>query len=112
MLKICNKRVTEKYLKHASLKINPNPILLMGGAMISISGGLELLKDIPVGSKVKLQLNNHFGDEFPCIDPEAVSTNYLHTSHHNSVVIFYRFLVKQFLFPFVLIEFSMGLNCL
>ena len=95
MVKICNKRVTEKYLKHASLKINPSPILLMGGAMISISGGLELLKDIPVGSKVKLKLNNHFGDEFPCIDPEAVSTNYLHMSHHNSFVTFsLRFLVK------------------
>ena len=83
MVKICNKRVTEKYLKHASLKINPNPILLMGGAMISISFRLELLKDIPVGSKVKLKLNNHNGDEFLCIDPTAVSTNQLHTSHHN-----------------------------
>ena len=110
MVKICNKRVTEKYLKHASLKINPSPILLMGGAMISISLRSELLKEIPVGSKVKLKLNNHFGEEFPCIDPEAVSTNYLHMSHHNSFVTF--FLVKQFLFPFVLIEFSMGLNCL
>ena len=88
MVKICNKRVTEKYLKHASLKINPNPILLMGGAMISISLGLELLKDIPVGSKVKLKLNNHFGHEFLCIDPEAVSTNYLHMSHHNSYLIY------------------------
>ena len=88
MVKICNKRVTEKYLKHVSLKINPNPILLMGGAMISISLGLELLKEIPVGSKVKLKLNNHFGHEFLCIDPEAVSTNYLHMSHHNSYLIY------------------------
>ena len=88
MVKICNKRVTEKYLKHVSLKINPNPILLMGGPMISISLGLELLKEIPVGSKVKLKLNDHLGHEFPCIDPEAVSTNYLHMSHHNSFVTF------------------------
>ena len=83
MVNLCNKRVTEKYIKRASLTIDPDPILLMGGAMISISFGLELLKEIPVGSKVKLKLKNHYGDEFLCIDPAAVSTNQPHMSHHN-----------------------------
>ena len=79
IVKMCNKPVTEKYLKHASLKIDPYPILLKGGARISISFGLELLKEIPVGTKASLKFINHAGDKFFCVSPsvlKSVSKNY------------------------------------
>ena len=63
MMKTCNKPVTDKYVKHISLKIDPNPILLAGGAKIAISLTAELLKDIPVGSMVKVKLRSHNNDE-------------------------------------------------
>ena len=63
MMKTCNKPVTDKYVKHISLKIDPYPILLAGGAKIAISLTAELLKDIPVGSMVKVKLRSHNNDE-------------------------------------------------
>ena len=79
IVKMCDKPVTEKYLKHASLTIDPNPIVLKGGARISLSFGLELLKEIPVGTKASLKFTNHAGDKFLCLSPsilKSVSKNY------------------------------------
>ena len=85
MVKMCNIPVTEKYLNYASLKIDPNPILLKGGARISLSFGLELLKEIPVGTKASLKFINHAGDKFLCVSPsilKSVSKNYPHMNHY------------------------------
>ena len=100
IVKMCNKPVTEKYLKHASLKIDPNPILLKGGARISISFGLELLKEIPVGTKASLKFINHAGDKFFCVSPavlKSVSKNYPHMIHYYILDT-----GKQSIFPFII----------
>ena len=89
MMKTCNKPVTDKYVKHISLKIDPYPILLAGGAKIAISLTAELLKDIPVGTMVKLKLHSHNNDEMSCFSYELLqsvskSKNYPHMTHHNT----------------------------
>ena len=92
--------MTDKYVKHISLKIDPNPILLAGGANIAISLTAELLKEIPVGAMVKLKLRNHNNDEMSCFSYELLqsvskSKNYPQVTHHTTSV-----LVKQSMFPF------------
>ena len=87
MVKTCNKPVTGKYVKHISLKIEPNPILLAGGANIAISLTAELLKEIPVGTMVKLKLRNHNNDEMSCFSYEllqSVSKSKNYTPHVSS----------------------------
>ena len=74
MVKTCNKPVTGKYVKHISLKIVPNPIMLAGGANIAISLTAELLKEIPVGTMVKLKLHNHNNDEMSCFSYELLQS--------------------------------------
>ena len=103
IVKMCNKPVTEKYLKHASLKIDPYPILLKGGARISLSFGLELLKEIPVGTKASLKFTNHAGDKFLCLSPsvlKSVSKNYPHMNHYYISGILDT--DKQSIFPFII----------
>ena len=82
IVKMCNKPVTEEYLKHASLKIDPYPILLTAGTRISISFGLELLKEIPVGAKASLKFTNHAGEKMICLNSEYVSKNYPYRNHY------------------------------
>ena len=74
MMKTCNKPVTGKYVKHISLKIVPNPILLAGGANIGFSLTAELLKELPVGTMVKLKLRNHNNDEMSCFSYELLQS--------------------------------------
>ena len=66
-VKICNKRVTDKYIKDAYLTVDSSPITLTGGARVTISIGLEILKEIPVGATMKLELTASNGDRLPCI---------------------------------------------
>ena len=66
-MKICNKRVTDKYIKDAYLTVDSSPITLTGGARVTISIGLEILKEIPVGATMKLELTASNGDRLPCI---------------------------------------------
>ena len=74
MVKTCNKPVTDKYVKRISLKIDPYPILLAGGANIAISMTAELLKEIPAGAMVKLKLHNHNNDEMSCFSYELLQS--------------------------------------
>ena len=74
MVKTCNNPVTGKYVKHISLKIDPNPILLAGGENIAISLTAEILKEIPVGTIVKLKLHNHNNDEMSCFSYELLQS--------------------------------------
>ena len=66
-MKICNKMVTDKYIKDAYLTIESGLITLTGGARVTISLGLEILKEIPVGATMKLEIVASNGDRLPCI---------------------------------------------
>ena len=66
-VKICNKRVTDKYIKDAYLTMGSSPITLTGGARVTISLGLEIIKEIPVGATMMLELIASNGDRLPCI---------------------------------------------
>ena len=72
-VKVCNSAVTNQYVDKIDLAIDPNPIEIKPGKTISIHFGVDVLKDIAVGSSIDLSL--HYGIlnlPIPCLDVSRI----------------------------------------
>ena len=53
---ICDAAATNQYVNNLTVSIQPNPIVIKPGKQISLDIGVDLLKEIPIGSRVSLKL--------------------------------------------------------
>ena len=66
-VKVCDPDVSNKYVNNIDLAIDPNPIPIKAGATIRVHFGIDVIKAIPVGSKVTLKLHyGMFSIPIPC----------------------------------------------
>ena len=65
-MKVCNAAVTNTYVANIAFVIDPNPIALLPATAVRIYHGMDLLKDIPVGSSIKIDLTKS-GITIPCM---------------------------------------------
>ena len=55
-MQICNPAVSNQYVKTAKVIIKPNPLELKPNAKVTFGFELELIKEIPVGAKVSVEI--------------------------------------------------------
>ena len=86
LIKVCNDAETRKYLANLDLFIEPMPVKLKAGEKIKVSFDAELLKPIPVGSQLKVDMTLG-GSHLPCMDVTVIiilkkplSNSFIHIS--------------------------------
>ena len=69
-VKICNKKQTNQYVDNIDLAIDPNPILIAPSVTIRFHFGIDILKDIPNGSSLKLKITKKglIPVHIPCLE--------------------------------------------
>ena len=65
---VCDADVTDQYVNNINLSIGPNPIQIKAGRTIRINFRIHLLKEIPVGSRIKLKLHKDILPLSLCVD--------------------------------------------
>ena len=53
---ICDAAATNQYVNNLTVSVQPNPIVIKPAKQISLDIGLDLLKEIPIGSRISLKL--------------------------------------------------------
>ena len=53
---ICDAAATNQYVNNLTVSVQPNPIVIKPRKQISLDIGLDLLKEIPIGSRISLKL--------------------------------------------------------
>ncbi len=53
---ICDAAATNQYVNNLTVSVQPNPIVIKPGKEISLDIGFDILKEIPIGSRVSLKL--------------------------------------------------------
>ena len=53
---ICDAAATNQYVNNLTVSVQPNPIVIKPEKQISLDIGFDLLKEIPIGSRISLKL--------------------------------------------------------
>ena len=72
----CNLETTNEYLGNITFSTVPDPVVIKDGRKVEIFLAAELLKKIPKGSKVKLDIKQLTGlkQHFPCLQLNKVDS--------------------------------------